>query len=89
SSASSSWLAHAQMYTDKVISSFVLDETSFVIEVASNDGYLLKNFVSAGIPCLGVEPTASTAGVAEKIGVPVLRDFFGEALGKRLADEGR
>ena len=89
SSTSPSWLEHAKLYTDQAIKSFLLDETSFVIEVASNDGYLLKNFVSAGIPCLGVEPTASTAGVAEKIGVPVLRDFFSEALGKKLADEGR
>lgn len=89
SSTSPSWLEHAKLYTDQAIESFLLDETSFVIEVASNDGYLLRNFVSAGIPCLGVEPTASTACVAEKIGVPVLRDFFSEALGKRLADEGR
>ncbi len=89
SSTSPSWLEHAKLYTDQAIKSFLLDETSFVIEVASNDGYLLKNFVSAGIPCLGVEPTASTAGVAEKIGVPVLQDFFSEALGKKLADEGR
>ena len=89
SSTSPSWLEHAKLYTDQAIKSFLLDETSFVIEVASNDGYLLRNFVSAGIPCLGVEPTASTAGVAEKIGVPVLRDFFSEALGKKLADEGR
>jgi SAM-dependent methyltransferase len=66
-----------------------LGTDSFVIEVASNDGYLLKNFLAADIPCLGVEPTASTAAAAEKIGIPVLREFFGEALGKRLAKEGR
>ncbi|MCX7180600.1 MAG: class I SAM-dependent methyltransferase [Proteobacteria bacterium] len=53
------------------------------------DGYLLKNFVAAGIPCLGIEPTASTAAAAEKLGIPVLREFFCEALGKRLASEGR
>jgi hypothetical protein len=56
-----------------------------VIEVASNDGYLLRNFVAAGIPCLGIEPTASTAAAAEAVGVPVMREFFGEALGRRLA----
>jgi hypothetical protein len=60
-----------------------------VIEVASNDGYLLKNFVAAGIPCLGIEPTVSTAAVSEKLGIPVLREFFCEALGKRLAAEAR
>ena len=51
---------------------------SFVIEVASNDGYLLKNFVAAGIPCLGIEPTAGTAAAAEALGIPVRREFFGE-----------
>jgi hypothetical protein len=60
-----------------------------VVEVASNDGYLLKNFVAAGIPCLGIEPTDSTAAVAEAAGVPVIRDFFGARLGKKLANDGR
>src|SRR5690606_39059438 len=55
----------------------------------SNDGYLLRNFVAAGIPCLGVEPTDATADAAEKLGIPVLRAFFGEEAGKRLAREGR
>ena len=66
-----------------------LTKDSFVIEVASNDGYLLKNFVAEGIPCLGIEPTTSTAEAAVKIGVPVLQEFFGEVLGKKLAEEGR
>jgi hypothetical protein len=57
--------------------------------VASNDGYLLKNFMEFGIPCLGVEPTDSTADAAEKLGIPVLRKFFGEDLGKQLAAQGR
>jgi SAM-dependent methyltransferase len=61
-----------------------LNEASLVIEIASNDGYLLKNFVKVGIPCLGIEPTQDTARAAEKLGIPVLREFFGEALGKRL-----
>ena len=47
-----------------------------MIEVASNDGYLLKNFIAAGIPCLGIEPTDSTAGTAEQLGIPVLREFL-------------
>ena len=89
SSTSKSWLEHAKLYTEQATKSLGLDENSFVIEVASNDGYLLRNFVETGIPCLGIEPTESTASAAEKIGVPVLREFFGEALGKRLVDEGR
>lgn len=89
SSTSSSWLAHAQRYASQMIKSLALGPGSLVIEVASNDGYLLRNFVAAGIPCLGIEPTESTAWVAEKQGVPVLREFFGEMLGNRLASEGR
>jgi hypothetical protein len=88
SSTSTSWLEHAKQYANQVIKSLRLDENSFVIEVASNDGYLLKNFVDAGVPSLGIEPTASTANAAEKLGVPVIREFFGEALGRRLAAEG-
>lgn len=89
SSTSSSWLAHAERYAQKMVTDLALSRDSHVIEVASNDGYLLKNFVAAGIPCLGIEPTASTAAVAERLGIPVLREFFGEALGKRLAAEGK
>ena len=85
SSTSTSWLAHARTYVNEMIGRFQLDANSFVIEVASNDGYLLKNFVEASIPCLGIEPTTSTADAAEKLGVPVLREFFGEKLGKQLA----
>jgi hypothetical protein len=68
---------------------FKLDHKSFVIEVASNDGYLLKNFVSSGVPCLGIEPTDSTATAAESIGVPVLREFFGTQLATQLAHQGK
>ncbi len=89
SSTSSSWLAHAKSYTSKMIKDLGLDGHSKVIEVASNDGYLLKNFVELGIPCLGIEPTASTAAAAEKLGIPVLREFFSEELGKRLAAQGK
>jgi hypothetical protein len=66
-----------------------LGRESFVIEVAANDGYLLRNFVAAGVPCLGIEPTASTAAAAESIGVPILREFFGKALAERLAAVGK
>ena len=84
SSTSSGWLAHAASYAQVMIQRLQLTANSYVIEIASNDGYLLKNFVAAGIPCLGIEPTASTAAAAERLGIPVLREFFGEALGKQL-----
>lgn len=89
SSTSSSWLAHAKRYSDMMIEELGLNSESRVIEIASNDGYLLRNFVAAGIPCLGIEPTDSTAKAAEQLGIPVLREFFGEALGKQLADDGK
>jgi SAM-dependent methyltransferase len=88
SSTSSGWLAHAKRYTDKMTHELGLNAKSLVIEVASNDGYLLKNFVAAGIPCLGIEPTDSTAAAAEQLGIPVMREFFGEALGQQLTDKG-
>jgi len=84
SSTSSGWLAHAKRYAEKISHELGLNAQSLVIEVASNDGYLLKNFVAAGIPCLGIEPTDSTAAAAEQLGIPVLREFFGEALGQQL-----
>jgi SAM-dependent methyltransferase len=89
SSTSSSWLAHARDYAERMRSTLALQGDSLVIEVAANDGYLLRNFVAAGVPCLGIEPTASTADAAERLGIPVLREFFGEALGRRLAEEDR
>lgn len=89
SSISSSWLVHAARYSELMTTRFKLDSRSMVIEVASNDGYLLKNFVQAGIPCLGIEPTDSTASAAEALGVPVIREFFGEAFGQRLKAEGK
>jgi SAM-dependent methyltransferase len=89
SSTSAGWLAHAASYVKKIIRQLQLTRDSLVIEVASNDGYLLKNFVAAGIPCLGIEPTAGTAAAAEKLGIPVLRDFFGERLARQLAADGQ
>jgi SAM-dependent methyltransferase len=89
SSVSRSWLEHAARYADMATKRLGLNKDSLVIEVASNDGYLLKNFVAAGIPCLGIEPTASTAEAAEKLGIPVLREFFGERLARRLVSEGK
>lgn len=89
SSTSSGWLAHAARYAEQVIQEFSLGPDSLVIEVASNDGYLLKNFVAAGVPCLGIEPTASTAQAAEHLGIPVLREFFGESIGYQIAGRGQ
>ena len=89
SSTSEGWLRHARQYAQDMRQCLALGTDSLVIEVASNDGYLLKNFVEMGIPCLGIEPTASTAKVAEQLGIPVLREFFGEALARRLAAEGK
>ena len=89
SSTSTGWLIHAASYAEKMTKQLNLTNDSLVIEVASNDGYLLKNFVAAGIPCLGIEPTASTAAAAEKLGIPVMREFFGEQLGKQLATSGK
>lgn len=89
SSTSTGWLEHAKRYAEKMTKELGLSEKSFVIEVASNDGYLLKNFVANSIPCLGIEPTASTAEAAETLGIIVLREFFGEQLGKQLAKENR
>ena len=88
SSTSQSWLKHAARYTESITKRLGLSINSFVIEVASNDGYLLKNFVAAGIPCLGVEPTDSTADAAEKIGGPVLRKFFDVITATALAEAG-
>jgi SAM-dependent methyltransferase len=89
SSVSQTWLDHAARYAKMISQRLQLSRESFVVEIASNDGYLLKNFVAAGIPCLGIEPTASTAAAAEKLGIPVLRDFFGTALAECLSAQGK
>jgi SAM-dependent methyltransferase len=84
SSFSDAWMTHAKQYVDDVTAEFKLTQSSFVVEVASNDGYLLKNFVYARIPCLGVEPTASTAAAARAKGVDTLERFFGEELATEI-----
>ena len=88
SSVSESWLDHAARYVQMIVARLHLNRESYVIEVAANDGYLLRNFVAAGIPCLGIEPAGSTATAAEKLGIPIRREFFGKTLGERLAAEG-
>ena len=87
SSTSSGWVAHAEKYFQKIVRELNLGRDSHVLEVGSNDGYLLRNFHQAGIPCLGIEPTDSTADAAEKLGIQVLREFFSETLGQRLSNE--
>ncbi|MBT9507346.1 class I SAM-dependent methyltransferase [Rhodoferax sp.] len=89
SSVSTTWLAHARSYVDMITTRLGLNAYSFVIEVASNDGYLLKNFVASGVSCLGVEPTDSTAAVAEAAGIPVAREFFGQDFAGKLVKSGR
>lgn len=89
SSYSDSWLKHSENYCNKMIESLRLNAESFVIEVASNDGYLLQYFVSGGVPVLGIEPAANVAKVAIEKRVPTLVRFFGTQLAKELAVEGR
>lgn len=89
SSYSKSWLAHAKKYTDAMISRFNLDHTSHVIEVASNDGYLLQYFKEKSIPVLGIEPTANTAKVSIEKGIENVIDFFGVRLASQLANENK
>ncbi|RYJ01391.1 MAG: class I SAM-dependent methyltransferase [Acetobacteraceae bacterium] len=88
SSVSSTWLAHAEAYAAAMTRRFGLGPASRVVEVASNDGYLLQYFVRAGIPVLGVEPAANVAAVARGRGVPTEVAFFGQATAARLLAEG-
>lgn len=87
SSVSSSWLAHARAYAGHAIARLGLGPRSRVVEIASNDGYLLQYFAAAGIPCLGVEPTAGTAEAARARGIETVVEFFGDALARRLREE--
>jgi len=89
SSYSDSWLKHAENYCDSMTKRFGLSEKSFVIEVASNDGYLLQYFVRRDVPVLGIEPAANVAKVAVKKGVATLVRFLGVPIAKELAAEGR
>ncbi len=89
SSYSDAWMTHARDYVAMAVQRFGLDEASFVIELASNDGYLLRNMVARGIPCLGIEPARNVAAAAEQAAVPTLVAFFGRDLGTRLAAQGR
>ena len=85
SSTSKSFLEHAKNYVSEVSNFLGLDQNSFVVELASNDGYLLKNFREADIPCLGIEPTKSTASASKELGIETIEEFFGKDLAKRLS----
>lgn len=87
SSFSDSWLEHAKRYVEKITERLDLNENSLVVEVASNDGYLLKNFVEKQIPCLGVEPATNVAAEAIKKGVPVMNRFFGVDTARKVVEE--
>ncbi len=88
SSFSTSWLEHAERYAELAIERFGLDDRSQVIELASNDGYLLQFFAQRKIPVLGVEPAANVAAAAEERGVPTVVEFFGAATAEALAERG-
>lgn len=90
SSYSDSWVAHAAKFVDAAVSRLGLDQESFVVEIASNDGYLLQHVAARGIRCLGVEPAANVAEVAIQKGIPTRVEFLGEETGRRIvAEHGR
>ncbi len=89
SSYSDSWLAHCARYVDQMTDQLKLNAQSKVVELASNDGYLLQFFVKKGVPVLGIEPTANTAEAAKKKGVPSLVKFFGRQTAREVAAEGK
>src|SRR5688500_9811019 len=88
-SYSDTWLRHARLYTETIVERFGLNAQSQVVEIASNDGYLLQYFAARGIPVLGIEPAANVAEVAVEKGVPTRVEFFGEDVARQLVVEGR
>jgi SAM-dependent methyltransferase len=88
-SYSDSWLAHAKSYTDQMVRRFPITEKSLVVEIASNDGYLLQYFVAKKVPVLGIEPAANVAAVATQKGIPSLVKFFGSGTARELVASGK
>jgi SAM-dependent methyltransferase len=88
SSYSSSWVEHAREYTDMIVERFGLGRACSVVELGSNDGYLLREFVERGIPALGIEPAGNVAEVAVRQGIPTVVDFFGVGVARRLVNKG-
>lgn len=89
SSVSDAFVNHARSIADRMVAERALDTTSLVVELASNDGYLLQHYVAAGVPVLGIDPARNVADVATKRGVPTIAEFFGLELAKALRSEGR
>ena len=89
SSYADTWVQHAKRYTEMIVARFGLNAGSLVVEVGSNDGYLLQHFVGKGIPVLGIDPAANVAAAARQRNVPTLVQFFGAATARALADGGR
>jgi SAM-dependent methyltransferase len=89
SAFSDSWVEHARVYTEAMIERFGLDGGSLVVELASNDGYLLQHFVQRAVPALGIDPAANVAEAARERGVETIVDFFGSDLAKALVADGR
>ncbi len=89
SSYSDSWVEHCRVYAEDMIKRLHLGPRHHVVELASNDGYLLQHFVAKGVPVLGVEPAGNVAEVAARKGIPTLVEFFGENLAHRMASEGQ
>jgi C-methyltransferase C-terminal domain/Putative zinc binding domain/Methyltransferase domain len=87
SSYSDSWVQHAKIYTEQIIEQFGLGVNNIVMEIASNDGYLLQHFAANNIPVMGIEPAANIAKVAEKRGIPTIVKFFGENVAKEIVNE--
>jgi 2-polyprenyl-3-methyl-5-hydroxy-6-metoxy-1,4-benzoquinol methylase len=89
SSFSDSFVAHAEAYVEDMVTRFGFDETSQVIEIASNDGYLLQFFVAKNVPVLGIEPAANVAKAAEEKGIPTLVQFFNPETATSLSEQGK
>lgn len=87
SSFSSSWLKHCKKYADEMSSRFGYSDKSLVVEIASNDGYLLQYFKEKGIPVVGIEPTESTANIAREKGIETIGEFFGSAFSERFIEQ--
>lgn len=89
SSWSSSWVAHAKAYVNQVCARFGLDGHSLIVEVGSNDGYLLQHAVARGVPCLGIDPSTGATSIAQTKGIATITDFFTADLARRLVELGR
>ena len=89
SSFSTTWLKHAKQYVTEMVQRFALNEYSHIVEVAANDGYLLQYAKARSIPCLGIEPTTSTANAARAKGIEIVEAFFGVKLAKELVAQGK